>query len=126
MTVAGGTLNLISHSIGNSITLITTGGELENITTIQTTGGVTMNTSGNTLILDGTNAWTGGTTISTGTVQVGQASDTAALTSPLGTSAECSIRCNHSQLCQQPGNDRQQYDQRRRDCQRKRARAPPP
>ena len=49
MTVAGGTLNLMSHSIGNSITLITTGGELENITTIQTTGGVTMNTSGNTL-----------------------------------------------------------------------------
>jgi fibronectin-binding autotransporter adhesin len=87
VTVAGGTLNLMSHSIGNSITLITTGGELENITTIDTSGGVTMNTSGNTLILDGTNAWTGGTTISAGTVQVGQASDVAALTSPLGTSA---------------------------------------
>jgi autotransporter-associated beta strand protein len=97
ININGGTLNMNGHNIRgatNATTSVvytvafnTTGGELENIGTINGTGGVTMATAGNTLIVDGTNGWTGGTNLTAGTLQVGQASDSAPLTSPVGAAA---------------------------------------
>jgi autotransporter-associated beta strand protein len=91
VTIGGGLLNMGSNNIGgaapNVITLVTTSGELQNVGTINSTGGITMATAGNNFILDGNNAYTGGTSITAGTIQVGTASDTVALTQPLGTAA---------------------------------------
>jgi autotransporter-associated beta strand protein len=42
-------------------------GTLENVASINTTGGLTKNSAG-TLVLDGTNTWSGGTTVSNGTL----------------------------------------------------------
>jgi fibronectin-binding autotransporter adhesin len=75
INIAGGTLNLMGNAIGaattgSPITVNTTAGELENVATINTTGGVTMNTAGNTFILGGTNTYTGATNVSAGTLEV--------------------------------------------------------
>ena len=68
----GGTLNMMGHSIGNAgltnnVTLTATSGTLENVSSINGTGGLTMGGSGS-LTLAGTNAWTGPTSVSNGTM----------------------------------------------------------
>ena len=105
-TLAGGVLNMTGHAVGgtgalnsgngpiSNIQLVPDGGDTATLTNLggtgitasggnsASTGGLTMGGSG-TLILDGLNTYTGGTNITSGTLQVGQASS-AALSSPLG------------------------------------------
>ena len=76
----GGTRTISTITLpaaGNSATLMNLGGNGIN------NAGLTMNGTG-TLILTGNNTYTGGTTITAGTLQVGQESDAAPLTNPLG------------------------------------------
>jgi hypothetical protein len=78
VSLAGGTLNMNGHNITNAVntatsttynvTLTTTGGSLENVGTINGTGGVTMVTAGNTLTIAGANTWTGPTSLTGGTM----------------------------------------------------------
>jgi autotransporter-associated beta strand protein len=74
LTLSGGTLNMTGHNIGSATAPITNvnflSGTLMNVNSINGTGGVNMTGFG-TLILDGTNNYTGGTTISSGALQVG-------------------------------------------------------
>ncbi|MEA2711676.1 MAG: fibronectin-binding autotransporter adhesin, partial [Phycisphaerales bacterium] len=101
LTLSGGTLNMNGYAIGttaagtggtrvistitlpasgNSAALMNLGGNGIN------NAGLTMNGTG-TLILTGTNTYTGGTIVTGGMLQVGQASDAAPLTNPLGAPA---------------------------------------
>jgi autotransporter-associated beta strand protein len=67
-----GTLNMMGHNIGdatNPITVTTIGGTLMNVNAINATGGVNMTGTG-TLILGGTNNYTGATIVNSGTVVV--------------------------------------------------------
>jgi fibronectin-binding autotransporter adhesin len=82
LTLAGGTLNMTGHNIGSATAPITTvnffGGTLMNVNSINGDGGVAM-AGLETLFLDGTNNYTGGTTISFGTVQVGKGGNSGTL-----------------------------------------------
>jgi fibronectin-binding autotransporter adhesin len=107
LTLAGGTLNMMGHSIGTAAWPITnlnlassSPAVLENlggtgIISAGNTAGGLVYSGGSTLILDGTNSYTGGTTINSGVLQVGQASSVA-LTQPLG--ATGSIVTNNAVL----------------------------
>jgi autotransporter-associated beta strand protein len=78
VTLAGGTLNMNGHNINNAtntatsavnnVLITTTSGLLENLGTINGTGGVTMATPGNTLTIAGANGWTGPTNLTGGTM----------------------------------------------------------
>ncbi|HUB25519.1 MAG TPA: autotransporter-associated beta strand repeat-containing protein [Tepidisphaeraceae bacterium] len=97
LTLAGGTLDLEGNGIGGTgsddgdgaITNInmpsgTQTAVLENLGELGINeAGLKMNGTG-TLVLDGVNSFSGLLTISSGTVQVGQAGDTTALTEPVG------------------------------------------
>ncbi|MHA3770792.1 beta strand repeat-containing protein [Verrucomicrobiota bacterium sgz303538] len=75
INLQGGTLNMKGNSIGdsvNTITLNASTGTLKNIGQINGGAGlITTGFDGDILILDGTNSYTGGTTISAGTLQIG-------------------------------------------------------
>jgi autotransporter-associated beta strand protein len=74
LTLDGGTLNMSSHNIGSSTVLIDNlnfrSGTLQNVAQINNGAGLTKTagTTSNTLILSGTNTYTGATTINAGTV----------------------------------------------------------
>ncbi|OYW72874.1 MAG: hypothetical protein B7Z37_23580, partial [Verrucomicrobia bacterium 12-59-8] len=74
ITLSGGTLDMTGHSIGDSTNTINTltlaSGTLKDVQEINGGGAVTKSTSG-TLVLLGTNTYTGATTISAGTLQAG-------------------------------------------------------
>ncbi len=68
----GGTLNMMGHNIGgaaalNNVTLRATSGTLENVKSINSSGGLAMTGSGS-LTLAGANTWTGPTSVSSGTM----------------------------------------------------------
>jgi len=101
LTLSGGTLNMNGFAIGttaagtggtrtiSSITLPTSGSSAA----LMNLGGNGINNAGlamngtGTLILTGNNPYTGGTTVTAGTLQVGQESDAAPLTNALGAPA---------------------------------------
>jgi len=73
ITLDGSTLDLNGNSIGTDpaqIAFSAQSGRLENLGELNGGGGLTKTTAG-VLILEGTNTYTGGTTISAGTVQIG-------------------------------------------------------
>ena len=74
ITLSGGTLDLTGHSIGDAANTINTltlaSGTLKDVQEINGGGAVTKSTAG-TLVLLGTNTYTGATTISAGTLQAG-------------------------------------------------------
>ncbi|MCX6850234.1 MAG: autotransporter-associated beta strand repeat-containing protein, partial [Verrucomicrobia bacterium] len=74
INLTGGTLDMTGHSIGDATNTINTlqlaSGTLKDVGEINGGGGVSKTTSG-TLTLLGTNTYTGATTISAGTLQVG-------------------------------------------------------
>ncbi len=70
IVLAGGTFDMGNHKIGSSgtpITLTATSGTLQNVNHINDTAGVTMSGTG-ILTLAGTNAYTGATTVTSGTI----------------------------------------------------------
>jgi autotransporter-associated beta strand protein len=72
ITLNGGTLNMAGNDIGTgsaAITFIAQSGALQNVATLNGTGGLTKTTAG-TLILSGTNSYTGTTTVDGGTLIV--------------------------------------------------------
>ena len=74
--ISGGTLDMGGHDIGTGslpITLIAESGELKNVATINGSGGLTK-TTGGTLIVSGTNGYTGGTTLTLGNIQIASGS----------------------------------------------------
>jgi autotransporter-associated beta strand protein len=80
ISLSGGTLDLGNNAIGSSaaaIGLTATGGTLRNVLSLNGTGGLTKTGTG-LLRLEGTNAWTGGVTLSAGTLE-------SATTAGLGT-----------------------------------------
>lgn len=72
--LSGGTLNMNGHDIGaagsGALTFIVESGTLQNVASINGTGGLTKTTTG-TLVLQGANTYTGSTTISSGTLALG-------------------------------------------------------
>src|SRR5262249_43367516 len=92
--IDGGVLNLNGKNLGSGSTAATgaidnltiLGGTLRNIGLINSNGSVNM-TGTSTLILDGSNTYTGGTNIARGTVQMGAGSGT-------GTAGSGSISIN--------------------------------
>jgi len=98
LTLSGGTLNMEGFAIGPIVTNpnnaslstrhITTVTLPSNTATLANLGGTGINDAGlnmngtGTLILDGNNTYTGGTTITSGTLQVGAATDTIAPSAP--------------------------------------------
>jgi fibronectin-binding autotransporter adhesin len=69
----GGTLNMMGFSIGgaaaiNNVTLIATGGTLENVFSINGSGGGVNMTGTGSLTIAGANSWTGPTSVSSGTM----------------------------------------------------------
>ena len=72
INLAGGALNMGGHNIGdgtNLITLNATAGTLNNVNSINGTGGLTMSGSGPQVVtLTGTNSYTGATTVNGGTL----------------------------------------------------------
>ena len=71
--VSGGTLDMASHSIGTATALViltAESGTIQNVTTINGTGGLTKTTAG-TLTLTGANTYSGATTVTAGTLAVG-------------------------------------------------------
>jgi autotransporter-associated beta strand protein len=76
LTISGGTLDMTGHSIGDATntidTLILASGTLKDVAEINGGGAITKTTSG-TLILLGTNTYTGQTTVSAGTLLVNNA-----------------------------------------------------
>ena len=74
LTLDGGSLNLNNHAIGGAGQLITNlnlqTGMLSNVSEINGGAGLNKNSAG-TLILGGSNSYTGGTTINSGTLQLG-------------------------------------------------------
>ena len=76
ITLAGGTLDMGNHAIGGSGQLITNlnwnSGTLKNVTQINNGAGITKSSAG-TMILAGTNTYTGTTTLSAGVLQLGNA-----------------------------------------------------
>jgi autotransporter-associated beta strand protein len=79
LTLAGGTLDMTGHNIGGSTAIDTLNfqtGTLQNVASINVTGGVTKTTTG-TLTLAGSNAFTGGVTLSTTAGQLNINSATA-------------------------------------------------
>ncbi len=69
VTLSGGTLDMNGGSIIDITTLNLESGILQNVGEIS--GGGLVKTTGGTLILDGVNTYTGGTTVSAGTLQLG-------------------------------------------------------
>ena len=90
--VSGGTLDMASHSIGTATALViltAESGTIQNVTTINGTGGLTKTTAG-TLTLSGTNTYTGTTTVSGGTLTLsgtGSINPTTGATLTLGAAA---------------------------------------
>ena len=82
VSLTGGTLDLGGNAIGAAGALIGTvtlgGGTLKNVTEINAGAAVAKTTAG-TLILDGTNTYTGATTVSAGTLQVGAGGATGSI-----------------------------------------------
>ncbi|GEP45319.1 beta strand repeat-containing protein [Brevifollis gellanilyticus] len=81
INLQGGTLDMTAGSIGAASALITfnaQSGTLQNLAELNGGAGLTKTTA-STLILEGTNTYTGGTTISAGTLQVGSGSTTGTL-----------------------------------------------
>lgn len=74
LNLNGGTLDMHNHNIGSATQQIDTftlaSGTLQNVAEINNGGAVTKTTTG-TLLLTGTNTYTGATTVSAGTLQVG-------------------------------------------------------
>ena len=74
ITLNGGTLDLTGHAIGDATNAITTlewqSGTLWNVLQINNGAGLTKTTSG-TLVLAGTNTYSGATTVNLGTLKVG-------------------------------------------------------
>jgi autotransporter-associated beta strand protein len=91
LNLAGGTLDMLNHNIGGAgvaaiDTLIFASGTLKNVAEIN--NGADFNKStGGTLILEGTNNYTGVTNVNAGTLQVGSGSTTGTL----GTNAALTI-----------------------------------
>ncbi|MEZ0255746.1 MAG: autotransporter-associated beta strand repeat-containing protein [Chthoniobacter sp.] len=77
----GGTLDLVGNSIGgaNTVVLNAQSGTLKNVAQINTGAAGLVKTTSGLLILEGTNTYTGGTTINAGTVQVGTGGGTGTL-----------------------------------------------
>jgi autotransporter-associated beta strand protein len=75
--LSGGTLNMGGHDIGaagtGAVTFIAESGTLQNVASINGTGGLTKTTTG-TLTLSGTNTYSGVTTVSAGVISIGSAS----------------------------------------------------
>ena len=73
---------MMNHNIGSAAapigTLTLTGGTLMNVNSINGTGGINMTGAG-TLILEGTNNYSGPTVVSSGTLQVGTGGTTGTL-----------------------------------------------
>ena len=76
ITLNGGTLDMTGGAIGSATNTVSTlnfqSGTLRNVASINGTAGLTKTGTG-TLILDGTNSYAGTTTISAGTLQIGNA-----------------------------------------------------
>jgi autotransporter-associated beta strand protein len=72
ITLSGGTLNMVANDIGSgsaAITLTAESGTLSNVASINGSGGLTKTTAG-TLILSGTNAYTGNTVVNDGAFEL--------------------------------------------------------
>lgn len=80
VTLDGATLNMNGNSLGGvkTIAFVAQQGTLENLSELNNGGGLTKTTTG-TLILEGTNIYTGGTTISAGSVQIGTGGSTGTI-----------------------------------------------
>lgn len=73
LKISGGTLDMGGNDIGaagSTVTLTAESGELKNVLSINGTGGFTKTTDG-TLVLSGTNSYSGATTVARGTLQLG-------------------------------------------------------
>jgi autotransporter-associated beta strand protein len=82
ITLKGGTLNMAGNDIGTgsaAIALIAQSGTLQNVATINDTGGLTKTTAG-TLTLTGTNTYTGATIVSEGTLALVGGSQSSPIT----------------------------------------------
>lgn len=92
--LSGGTLNMGGHDLGAAgagvITFTVESGILQNVATINGTGGLTKTTTG-TLTLTGTNTYTGVTTVSAGTVTL---ADNAQLRFVIGATSGVNNRIN--------------------------------
>jgi autotransporter-associated beta strand protein len=82
LTLNGGTLDLNGNAIATTVIPITTlnfqSGTLKNVLAINGTAGLNKTTAG-TLILEGTNSYTGATVVTAGTLQVGSGGTTGTL-----------------------------------------------
>ncbi|MEZ5385656.1 MAG: autotransporter-associated beta strand repeat-containing protein [Prosthecobacter sp.] len=89
LNLAGGSLDMAGHSIGNStetVALVAESGTLSNLNELNGGGDLTKTTAG-TLVIEGTNTYTGDTVVSGGTLQLGS----GATTGTLNTSSAISV-----------------------------------
>ena len=98
VTLDGGTLNMAGFNMGvlaAPISLVAQQGTLQSAGTINGSGGLTKTTAG-TLKMEGTNAYTGATTISGGVLQIGDGSTTGRLSATTSIVNDANLTINRS------------------------------
>ncbi len=108
LTLNGGSLNMSGNNIGAATPTVTfnaQSGTLQNVAQINGGAGLTKTAGAgtNTLILEGTNTYTGNTVVSSGTLQLGSglASGSMATTSPISVGAGATFAVKQSDLVTQ-------------------------
>ncbi len=108
LTLNGGSLNMSGNNIGAATPTVTfnaQSGTLQNVAQINGGAGLTKTAGAgtNTLILEGTNTYTGNTVVSSGTLQLGSgsASGSMATTSPISLGAGATFAVKQSDLVTQ-------------------------